>query len=165
MLETRPHLDHHVILPGHLLLGKAPDSDDVPALKAAGVDAVLSIIHPTDPYRVPAAIRQGFTWAEVSILDSFRGGVPTVDQLVEAVTLMRRWRAEGRVMYLHCLLGQGRSPLVAMAYMVMGNDEEPAPGAHRLTAAIAHVRQARPQADPNVHQLRVLCEYVASSLS
>lgn len=156
---SRP-LDHSVILPQHLLVGELPRHDDVEALRALGVTAVLSLLHPSDPVQVPASIRQAFTFEEVSIVDSYLGGVPTEAHLERAVGILRRWRQDGHVIYLHCMVGQGRSPLVAMAYLVMGNDEERDAKAHRLTAAIAHVRTMRPKADPNVHQLGVLCNTV-----
>jgi predicted protein tyrosine phosphatase len=158
-------LNYSTIFPGHLYLGAAPGAQDVDTLRTLGVDAVLSLIHPHDPYTVPGAIERAFACRQIAIPDSYWKGVPTVDHLAEAVSILRGWRAEGKVIYLHCLLGQGRSPLVAMAYLVAGNDEEPDARAHRLTAAIAHVRSARPQADPNVHQLRVLCDYVAIATS
>jgi protein-tyrosine phosphatase len=162
-----PHstqLDYSVVLPDHLTVGYAPNAADVATLRELGVDAVLSVVHESDPYVVPEAVRQAFDWAQVPVVDSYLKGVPTVAHLEAGVRIMRDWRREGKTIYVHCLTDQGRSPLMAMAYLVAGNDEVRDPKAHRLTAAIAHVRQARPKADPNVHQLRVLCEFVEAHL-
>lgn len=155
-------LDLSEILPAHLYLGAGPGVAHVDELRAQGVTAVLSCIHASDPYQVPLAVRQAFHWHQVPIVDSHFGGVPTVDHLIEAVAQLSAWRRAGEVLYVHCFAGQGRSPTVAMAYLVAGHREPGWRETSRLTAAIAHVRHQRPAADPNVHQLRVLCDYVAS---
>lgn len=156
-------IDHDAILPGHLLVGEAPRAEHMDHLKELGVTAVMSLLDHTDPYQVDSRIRQAFAFEEVSIVDAFKGGVPSTAHLERAVTVLRAWRKQGHVIYLHCLLGIGRSPLVAMAYLVAGNDEERDPKEHRLTRAIHQVRSARQKADPNVHQLKVLAEYVADT--
>lgn len=148
------------ILPGHLYLGPFPDASICSELEDRGVNAVLSIIHPTDELVIPSALKERFAWNNVAIKDSFFKGVPSVAQLGQAVEILKTWRREGRVIYIHCREGRGRSPLVAMAYLVMGNEEEPAPREHRLSYAIFRVKKSRPIADPNVHQLLNLCKYV-----
>ena len=153
------------VLPDHLWVGPAPGPEDLAELEVLGITAVLSVIHPTDGYDLPASIRQRFTCDRLPIVDALRGGVPTVEDLANGVEILRRWRREGHRIYLHCLEGKGRSPLVAMAYLVVGNNEERNSRKHRLTSVIAHVKRARPIADPNIFQIKVLCDYVVHALN
>jgi protein-tyrosine phosphatase len=146
----------------HLYVGPFPKEAHVDYLQQLGIQGVLSVVDDQDPERVCDRIRECFEWAQLPVRDSYWKGVPTVDDLADAVAVLREWRAKGlKRFYIHCLAGQGRSPLMAMAYMVNG-----ARGTNgmRLTKAIAHVTNRRPEADPNVHQLRVLADYVERSL-
>lgn len=150
------------IVEGELYLGAFPHPHHIPQLKQAGIEAVLSMVDAQDPDPVSQEVREAFAWAQVPMRDSYLGGVPRVEDLADAIAVLRSWRRQGvRRIYLHCLLGQGRSPLVAMAYLVHGRD-----GGQkmRLTRAIAHVANQRPEADPNVQQLRVLTEYIEKAL-
>jgi hypothetical protein len=76
-----------------------------------------------------------------------------VEWLADCVEQIEKWEEQGHTVYVHCNMGKGRSPLVCMAYLVKAKDM-------RLAQAIRRVCDRRAQADPNVYQLAVLCEYV-----
>jgi len=40
-----------------------------------------------------------------------------VKRIVDAINLIGRLRARGRVVYVHCALGQNRSPTICAAYL------------------------------------------------
>ena len=58
----------------------------------------------------------GFTQAQVPIRDGIVGGIPSVDQIAEAVEKLHGL-LDNHVVYVHCFAGVGRSPLVCAAYL------------------------------------------------
>lgn len=150
-------LDFSWIRPRALAVGCAPLADNADELAAAGITAVLNLQEAGEWVWPPESIPPRFRWAGVPIVDSFRQGVPTVEQLAEAVETLRAWRASGEVVYVHCALGLGRSPLVCMAYLAVAERLS-------LARAISLVHQRRPNADPTPQQMLRLCEYVVQAL-
>jgi predicted protein tyrosine phosphatase len=141
----------------NLYIGPAPGSHDMLLMKERGISAILSIMLPhegTDPIASNAE-RHGMEWKMVQIVDSFYGGVPEPQQISEAVLIIQDWIGQGRKVYIHCLMAQGRSPLIAVAYRCLV-------GGERLMTAVNAVKQAWPRADSNAKQIGALCELLNS---
>jgi hypothetical protein len=135
-----------------LAVGAAPGRWDVGELKEMGITAVLSLQEEGES-PAPDEIRREFAWRRIPMRDSLYGGVPTVEWLAECVGQIEEWVRQGHRVYVHCQMGRGRSPAVCMAYLA---------GARRmrLARAIAQVCERHPGADPNVHTLGVLVDYL-----
>ena len=116
-------IDYDRILPD-LYVGTHPETlEDLRDLKDRGITAVLNVQTDED-FR-----DRGIDWPEME--ESYRSlglevnRVPMRDfdpedqrrHLPEAVNTLAALLAEGRIVYLHCNAGTGRSPLVAMAYL------------------------------------------------
>jgi protein-tyrosine phosphatase len=117
-------IDYDQILP-NLFVGTYPETpEDIRELKdRCGITAVLNLQTDED-FR-----ERGIDWPEME--ESYRGlglevnRVPMRDfdpedqrqHLPEAVEVLAGLLDAGRVTYLHCNAGTGRSPLVAMAYL------------------------------------------------
>lgn len=145
----------HWIVRGELAVGGCYVAAESERLMAEGITALLNLQHEHERPPAPAEVRERFTWRRIPLPDH---EPPALAALDEAVRQLARWRREGQRTLVHCWEGQGRSPLVAMAYLV-------AVHGCRLTHAIAHVQRMRPHADPNVAQLKRLCEYVERLLA
>lgn len=138
-----------------LIIGPCPDDDKILELKKMGMTAILSILNNDDPIKPETVERMaksnGLIWANVAIRDAFYKGIPTAEKIKEAVDKIEEWLSNNHKIYLHCLVGQGRSPLIATAYLCMKKNE-------RFFSAIAKVKNSWPIADPNIKQIRVLLE-------
>jgi predicted protein tyrosine phosphatase len=141
-----------------LALGPCLTEGHLHLLMNEGINAVLSLQEHHLEGISPLMLRKDphFSWTNIAIKDGGEGGwdgVPTVEMISAAVEQIRAWHREGRRVYIHCRLGIGRAPTVAMAYLIMGR------GMH-IAHAIARVVERRPESDPSVYQLSILTEYV-----
>lgn len=114
---------------------------DIGALRElpAGVDAVVSLCRLT-----PDDIRRDLPHAEVRLIDSVDPDEnPHLDfVLLQAVTTVEEFRAQGRTVLLHCAAGYSRTPTVGALYgaRLRGVSTD---------AALADVLTVLPDADPN----------------
>jgi protein-tyrosine phosphatase len=145
-----------VLIPGQLALGPSPGAVSFEQLAAVGISAILCLQEvgecpaPSEPSQL------GMRWARVPVADGHAGGAIGLDQLRRAVAQIRRWREEGRMVYVHCYAGIGRAPTVCAAYLAACEGSS-------LGEALARVKQARPLASPTAQQLLVLAEFVRRS--
>jgi protein-tyrosine phosphatase len=81
--------------------------------------------------------------------------VPSPEQLRKAIDALGRFLDRGRVAYVHCYAGVGRSPTVCMGYLAR---------AERLTLveAFGRVVSHHEPASPTAGQLAALSLYLAS---
>ena len=112
---------------------------NVAALKSLppGVDAVVSLC------RVPTGDLPGVEQIDVRLIDDGPDANPNLDfVLTDTVRLIEQLRNEGRIVLLHCVAAQSRTPTVAALY-----------GAHRQgisgDAALREVTVVLPDAYPN----------------
>jgi protein-tyrosine phosphatase len=146
------------ILPGELAVGPYVSATDIPMLRQAGITAILNLQQSDERPQVPIEVREAFLWQRIPTLDGVYGGIPDMEWFAEVVACLRTWHGEGKAVYVHCYAGRGRSPLACIAYLAVGRNM-------RLMKAIWQVKQAHPPADPNVHQLLALCQYVRDVVS
>lgn len=136
-------IDYDQILP-NLYVGTYPEtSEDIQGLKdRCGITAVLNLQTDEDfrlrgidwPKMEKSYIELGIEVTRVPMLDFDREDQR--EHLSEAVQVVAGWLASGRVVYLHCNAGTGRSPLVAMAYLHWYRKMS-------FEEAIRHVRERR----------------------
>lgn len=110
-------------IPGRLAVVTRPRSvAHFAALKAAGVDVLVSMMQPDEAANVGLGAaashcaRAGITFMSVPITDH---GIPETFELIEAaVATVATHLAAGRGVGAHCYAGLGRSPLMIAAVLI-----------------------------------------------
>jgi len=106
-------------------------SVDVPP---PGVQAVLNVCEKDDNYRTSV-----YVWEP--IIDS-EDDAPSLQWIEYTVKFIDQQRREGKGTYVHCSSGVSRSAMVVTAYEMYRNHWP-------RDRALAYIRSARPQVDPN----------------
>jgi atypical dual specificity phosphatase len=102
------------VIPGKLALGGLPQS---PApLTAAKIPAILSLSHPWEGC-LPANFDGQFHHYRCPLPDSRSQEELTLDQLTTAVDIIHHSLQNHQPLYVHCLAGIERSPMVCIAYL------------------------------------------------
>jgi protein-tyrosine phosphatase len=138
------------ILDDRLAVGAAPTRYDV--LVRLGFSAALSLQEANEDGPEHGEAPKGFVQAQVPIRDGIVGGIPSVDQIAEAVERLREL-LDNHVVYVHCFAGVGRSPLVCAAYLARHHGMEAA-------ESLAFVRDQHRNADPTDGQIAALKRYL-----
>jgi len=105
-----------------LFQGARPIPEDVSALRAAGVNAVLDLVA---EFQAPEAIRASdeFAYLSIPLLD---GTAPTLAELDKGAEFVSAAIAAGRTVLVHCTFGHGRSSTFSAAALLrMGAAETP----------------------------------------
>ena len=137
------------VLRDQLLEGPAPRTfAHVLHLRSAGIKAVLSLCR-KDEAQPPVKLEQYFISARLALPDHRSRESMQVDQLLHALALLDFCSDYGPV-YVHCLAGIERSPLVCMAWLMRRR---------RLTPlqALDYMSQSHPLSNPLPCQLSLLC--------
>ena len=95
-----------------LWLGSRPVEEDLPALRAAGINAVLDL---TAEMQDPPELRRSSRYLCVPTLD---GCAPGLADFAAGTEFVKACRAEGRSVLIHCTFGHGRSAALMAASMV-----------------------------------------------
>jgi protein-tyrosine phosphatase len=136
------------VLTNVLAVGSAPRTTaDLEQLAREKVRAVLTLCSPEE-VRLPQDLRQLFHWERVAMPDDRCGHPPTPEHLAAALVALERLRQCGPV-YVHCLAGVERSPLVSAAWLMRER------GLSRLQA-LDYLMQVHPITNPMPEQLAVL---------
>ena len=108
-----------------------------------GVTAVLNLCEIEDPYKC-----DDHAWRPIR--DA--APAPPIQWLTEQVDFIDVQRKAGRTVYVHCVAGVSRGPMVTAAYLM---------SRHRWTRdeAIAYLRERRPQVRPNPAFMDLLSEW------
>lgn len=127
-------MDYYWLKPNKILVGQVPKtSDDIQRLKSLGVGQIVSLLE--DDYGLESTwasnMRMGYK--RFSIPDF---GTPGLDVLTSIISAMDECIDSGHVVYVHCMMGLGRSGTVVASYLVKDGMS--------AKAAIAKVRQLRP---------------------
>ena len=131
-----------------LAVGSAPFSThDLDHLERDGVRVVMSLCT-VEEALLPVEMAERFICARLPLPDHHHRSPPTVQQLGTVLSELTHLRRHGPV-YLHCVAGVERSPLVAMAWLIQSR---------RMgwQAALEYVQQAHPGTSPLPEQLAVL---------
>jgi protein-tyrosine phosphatase len=117
----------------YLTIGAKPSGPTLHYLKASGFKHVIDLN--ADPKEADEALQAGISYhpAEVRDDDSTQVWLSKFDL---AVRIIRRASENAEPVYLHCTYGKGRSPTMAMAYLVTQG--------HTVEQAIAVVKSKHP---------------------
>jgi hypothetical protein len=129
----------------YLSIGPVVAPADLPRLRAAGVNAILSLQRPGVDLardaieRMRAACEPAFTFRNVPVTDYDPADL--VARLPDVLAVLRALVDDGRIVYVHCTEGVNRAPSVGLAHLVLA---ESVP----LEDALAAVTRAAPMARP-----------------
>ena len=122
--------------------------DDLPALYAAGVSAVVCLLDiPSDAAVYESA---GLAFKCLPVPD---GGAPTVQQAQEFVAFVDRQLAEHHPVAVHCQAGIGRTGTMLAIYLISQGDS--------AEVAIQRVRAAKNSAVETPRQIQFLEQFAA----
>lgn len=143
------------VLRGELALGPAPgDPDHWLLLEREGVRAVLSLCGEQE-WIPPEELRRRFSWIRWALPDHRSGRHPSREELEGAIGELTRLQDQAGAVFVHCLVGMERSPLVCLAWLMRTR------GLSRLQA-LDYLMQVHPGTSPLAGQLRVLDAVAAS---
>jgi protein-tyrosine phosphatase len=133
------HIDRRLNHGGPL----AAYNDELPALYAAGVRAVVSLLNiPTDK---PVYESAGFAFLCLPVPD---GSAPSIDQVLDFTNFVDGQRAVNHPVAVHCEAGLGRTGTVIAAYLIVKGDTP--------DSAIARVRASESKAIETATQIQFL---------
>lgn len=143
------------VLNDALAVGPAPRADrHISRLQEAGICAVLSLCSEAE-----APPPDGFASSFITrrlVLPDHRVAEPMQPaQLEQALGLLAELTPNGPV-YVHCVAGVERSPLVCMAWLVRRHGQSP-------QRALDYLMQVHPGTNPLPHQWRLLQRLAGSS--
>jgi hypothetical protein len=138
MDRGRFHFDW--ILADALAVGPAPRAErHLQRLAEAGIRAVLSLCSATEA-PPPLGMDHGFTCHRLVLPDHRSAEPMTIGQLQQAMSLLAELQSVGPV-YVHCVAGVERSPMVCMAWLVVQHGQPP-------QRALDYVMQVHPGTNP-----------------
>lgn len=136
------------ILPGKLATGALPTNSS--SLHAQGIKAVLSLCA-AEEGPLAADIPTAFRWTRYVLPDSHYNQALQVDQLENAIDKLHAYVSQGEPVYVHCLGGIERSPLVCMGYLCKYKGME-------IPEALHWMKQMHSRTSPTSNQLSILEE-------
>ena len=137
----------HWIIPGDLGGMSLPRGGEIAKLARQGVTGLISLTEEAS-HIGSAAHDAGLTWLHLPI-DDFHA--PSLEQIDDAVSFIRREINSGGSVVVHCFAGRGRTGTILAAYLVFTGvppDE-----------AIAHVRSVQPGSIETQEQEHRISEY------
>uniref|UniRef100_A0ACD5XVW8 Uncharacterized protein n=1 Tax=Avena sativa TaxID=4498 RepID=A0ACD5XVW8_AVESA len=134
-----------------ILLGAVPLRRDVPRLQKLGVHGVVTLNEPFETL-VPSSMYQSRGIDHLVIPTRDYMFAPSLVDISQAVDFIHRNASLGRMTYIHCKAGRGRSTTIVLCYMVKYKNMTP-------TAAFEYVRSKRARVLLTRSQWRVVQEF------
>ena len=136
------------VLTNDLAVGPAPREDwHIQRLKAAGIHGVLSLCS-LEEAQPPRGFTDQFQCQRIVLPDHRSPEVLTLDQLKSSLLALSELRQQGPV-FVHCVAGVERSPLICMAWLVQQQHLNP-------SEALDYLMQVHPGNNPLPGQLALL---------
>ncbi|MDX2271533.1 MAG: dual specificity protein phosphatase [Cyanobacteriota bacterium] len=136
------------VIPGKLAVGSLPRPGDSAILAKAKIQVIFSLCAPTEG-SLPPDVRKQFYCGNLVLPDSHWKHPIRVEQLRRAVEVVHRSVEKNMPIYVHCLAGIERSPLVCIAYLCCYQNLQ-------LQDALTWVKQVHPRTMPTRDQLNVI---------
>lgn len=145
------------VLPGKLAIGALPRRGDSMMLAQAGIAAVLSLCAEQEGC-LPEDVAGSFFCGRTVLPDSHYTYDLDPEQLLKAVEVVDRCVQSGMPIYVHCLGGIERAPLVCISYLCLHRGLE-------LSEALLWIKQVNSRTNPTDKQLQILsrCIHQAGS--
>lgn len=140
------------VLENRLAIGALPRKGWAQALEDQGIHSIISLCDEAEG-KLPKAITQQFRCVRVPLPDRRYRRSLTVEELGDAVDLIHWHVQKQQPVYLHCLAGIERSPLVAIAYLARYRSMD-------LLDAVGWLSHVHGQSRPISAQLQVVREYL-----
>ena len=143
----------------NIAIGSFPNREFLKHLKTRGFTSVLTLVEVSEGAMTVKKMCQniGLEWSHAALKSSINNGVPTCDQLMNALKILDKWTQEGKKIYVHCSLGTQRAPTVLALYLC-------AKHYYRLDQAIEKIKEVWPNAKPNQAQ-RLMIDYTLKLLT
>ena len=136
------------VLTNDLAVGPAPREDwHIQRLKAAGIHGVLSLCS-LEEVQPPRGFTDQFQCQRIVLPDHRRPEVLTLDQLKSSLLALSELRQQ-RPVFVHCVAGVERSPLICMAWLVQQQHLNP-------SEALDYLMQVHPGTNPLPRQYELL---------
>ena len=139
------------LLHKELAIGPAPWTiEDINELKANGISAILSLCS-LEELNKELKLEDYFKCKRIVLPDHKYRKPPSINQLNMALEALEALQLFGPV-YVHCLAGIERSPLVCMAWLVKKHNLNP-------TQALDYLMNNHPGTNPLAEQLKLLSSF------
>ncbi|KAM0845841.1 hypothetical protein ACQ4PT_056080 [Festuca glaucescens] len=134
-----------------ILLGAVPFRKDVPRLQKLGVHGVVTLNEPFETL-VPSSMYQSRGIDHLVIPTRDYMFAPSLVDINQAIDFIHRNTSCGRMTYIHCKAGRGRSTTIVLCYLVKYKNMTP-------TAAFEYVRSKRARVLLTHSQWKVVQEF------
>lgn len=101
------------VIPGKLAGVRQPSAKELPALQAAGVDAIVSVFHEAINLDLYQQAGIPYIWLPIAV-DS----VPNESQLQEFLNFVKQQNMLDRAVAVHCSTGRHRTGTMLAAYLI-----------------------------------------------
>ena len=143
------------VIPKKLAVGSLPQVGVGDELLKANIKIVFSLCSELEG-TLPDDISQNFKCLRLVLPDRHYTTELTVEQLAQAVEIVREHLENDLPVYIHCLAGVERSPTVCIAYLCRYQNLQ-------LWEAVSWLKQAHPRSMPSTSELRVIGEFIQQS--
>ncbi len=150
---TPPAPNFSWVIPAKLAVGGFPRSQDLIHLSQAGIRSILTLCAEQEG-TLPEETPHQFACQRFVLPDSRYEHSLQVGQISQAVALLHQ-HLEQHPVYIHCLAGMERSPIVCIAYLCQYQKLQ-------LWQASHWLQQVHPPTQPTSEQMRVLRAFVQS---
>ncbi len=138
------------IIHGKLAIGQAPQTNlDLEKLRDLKIKSIFSICEEKE-VKLPEEMESNFVCKKLFIPDHKYNFLPKIEEIKECVIILDNLLQRGSV-YIHCVAGKERSPLICVAWLVKKKNIE-------LTVALDFVSQQHRRANPLSEHLKLLNE-------
>ena len=142
------HIKLDWVLKDELAIGSAPKTfEDINELKINGINGILSLCsNEENPFNID--LKDYFNCRNILLPDHKYKSLLTIDKLNQALENLSILKKHGSV-YVHCLAGVERSPLVCMGWLVKNHSLTP-------TQALDYLMNIHSGTNPLPDQLKLL---------
>ncbi len=139
------------VLPGRLATGAFPKASAQPVLLEAGIQTIITLCNKREGVLSPE-ISQTFQCFYQPLPDSHYTKLLEVEQLEQAVVLLKQCLDNNRRVYIHCLAGVERSPSVCIAYLCRYHHVE-------VWEALHWMKQVHANTRPTPEQIKIIQKF------
>lgn len=143
------------VLDHRIAIGPLPRKAWLADFEAQGIQSIISLCAEAEG-KLPKVMTQQFRCVRVSLPDSRYRRSLTLCELEEAVDLLHWNVQKQQPVYLHCLAGIERSPLVAIAYLSRYRSMD-------LLDAVSWLSHVHEKSRPTSAQLKVVRQYLSQA--